>query len=274
MKSTNSSKNPPNTPSTSAFSTHSFNSSQLIRLLADLAAADVANAADSQQTFAEKLGLWLDWTDAIALSAAINGGSAGPATRPAEGPSGAPFPAKAALDEFTRVRADLAKAITTDAVFKASKASAKPAQPEPGRPPDDTADFSPYRRQYLAHQRAMEASVGPLRSNVRAALASLSPALGQLAALDAALDKALTARERQGLSTVPVLLEKYFKRLCNAPPAAAITPGPTPPGPESAQPSWLAGYCKNMQGVLLAELDIRLHPVEGMLEAILKSSAI
>ena len=39
-----------------------FNSAGLVRILAELAVADVA---DSKQTFAERLGEWLDLKDAL-----------------------------------------------------------------------------------------------------------------------------------------------------------------------------------------------------------------
>lgn len=204
--------------------TTSFNSSQLVRLLAAL---DIADVAPSKQTVAERWSPWLDWTDAIALSAVLN---AEPAARPAAAPPGAPAGSRAVIEEARRVRHDLAGAITTDAVFSA------------GAPADDGDKAAPWRARYLAHQRAMEARIGPLRARVRAALARRSPQLGQLAALDAVLDEALAARERHLLSTVPVRLEQRSERL--------------------------QGH--QVRGVLLAELETRLQPVEGMIDALAK----
>ena len=87
----------------------SFNSSRLVRVLADLAVTDVA---DSKQSFAERLGQWLDFTDAMSLFSALNA-SVG------SGPEGqAPSLASRALgEEFTRVRLTLADSITTDGVL-------------------------------------------------------------------------------------------------------------------------------------------------------------
>lgn len=204
--------------------TTSFNSSQLVRLLTAL---DIADVAPSKQTVAERWSLWLDWTDAIALSAVLN---AEPAARPATAPPGA----QAVIDEARRVHHDLARAITTDAVFAA------------GAPADDGDKAAPWRHRCLAHQRAMEARIGPLRARVRAALARRSPQLGRLAALDAVLDEALVARERHLLSTVPVRLAQRLERL--------------------------RGH--QVRDVLLAELETRWQPVEGMLDALAEPAVL
>jgi hypothetical protein len=196
-----------------------FNSSPLLRLLAGLHDTDAAAAA-AAQTFAERLSLWLDWTDAISLSAALGGGQAA-AAAPTSGVT---------LDrEARQLRQALARAIAA------------------GAPAEDGGTL---RSRYTAQQRAMDARIGPLRGRVRAALAARSAALGRLAALDAALEQILGPRERQLLSTVPGLLERHFQR---SPPSDAAT---------------AVGVEPLVQRVLLAELDHRLQPVEGLLEAL------
>lgn len=265
-----------------AISRNGLNSSRLVRLLAEIAetaettrkaeiaglpGAGQSNAAASKQSFAEKLGLWLDWPDAIALAAALTRDhAAGALILRSAGDA-----VSGAVQAFLRVRAELANAIADDGVVHPGRPLAKRpllatgvVRPRmrvpvpsvvPGpvtkHPPD--LDFSPYRRAYVNHQRAMAAAIGPLRAQVRAGLSSRSPALGQLAALDAVLDDALAARERHLLARVPGLLEKHFAHRCKAPPVATA--------------DGLTGFCQDMQGVLLAELDIRLQPIEGMLEA-------
>lgn len=215
-------------------------SARLVRLLAEQAEAE-AEAADVQQTMGERLGLWLNWTDAIALAAALNGG--GGAAPPAVRRSAVPAAHAAVLQECGRVRADLARLIATDCVFRS----------------DQEAGFGPYRRSCLALQRAMEAGIHPLRAQVRAAMAGLSPDLGRMAALDAVLHETLGARERQLLATVPLWLERVFERQ-----RLALQETPA---------EWLAAFCGDMQAVLLAELELRLMPVEGMMEAIERSTA-
>ena len=224
----------------------SFNSSTLVRALSNLAPSDpaVVDVAESKQTLAERLSPWFAWTDAIALSAVLEGGS----TADPSGPkAGKPAPTLAADEELASVRADLTRSITTDPVFAAAQAGRnRPAAPV-GVAGESPASFAPYRHQYVTHQRAMEARIGLLRARVRAALSGESPDLRRLAALDAVLEQALSARERQLLSTVPQWLEKHFER---------------------ARQAGQAFDARDMQGVLLAELETRLQPVEGMMAAL------
>ena len=125
----------------------------------------------------------------------------------------------------------------------------------------------------------MTERIATLRADVRLALTNQSAALGQLAAVDAVMDDALAAREKHVLSLVPALLERRFDKLRDAHPAApadtpaaaapedppAVPPAaPTPPAP----PAWRIACGREMQEVLLAELDLRLQPVHGMIEAL------
>ena len=241
----------------------SFHSSGFIRILAELSVADVA---DSRQSFADRLGQWLDFTDAISLFSVINDRAASVP----DAQSGAPLRAGLAVhEEFARVRAMLADSIRIDGVLNPGKARIK--LPAPSRHPtdEDAADFLPYQRYYLAHQRDMNAHIGPLRAGVRSALAEHSPALKRLAALDGVLDQALGPRERNLLATVPQLLAKRFEQLHQAHKTARVDTA-APDDPEAwLQPGgWLAAFCKDMQAVLLAELDVRLQPVAGLIDAL------
>ena len=238
-----------------------LNSSRLTRFLADLAVADVT---EGKQSFAERLGLWLDWTDAIALSAAMNAGGGKPDTLPRP-----PLSADVLAADVARVRRELAESMTTEGVSAGGKARVALPSLVVGESPESAADFTPYRHYYLAHQRAMEANIAPLRTRIRSALADCSPTLSRLAAVDAVLDEALRERERRLFSTASVLLEKHFQRLRTAH-QADLAQRQQPDNPECwMQPGgWLARYCRDMQGALLAELDTRLEPVEGLLDAL------
>lgn len=269
-----------------------LSSSTLIRLLHDHAGAAVADGAEARQTFAERLSLWLGWTDAIALSAVMNGGSA---PVPSTVASGRFMPARGVLAEFDRVRDELAHAIHNDRVIAPlapAPARPKPARPKrpaaqppladaaatPPAPPEDPTDFAPCRRQLATHQRTMAERISALRADVRLALTNQSAALGQLAAVDAVMDDALAAREKHVLSLVPALLERRFDKLRDAHPAAAAPAADGPPAaaPEAplsvptppAPPAWRIACGRDMQDVLLAELDLRLQPVHGMIEAL------
>lgn len=251
------------------------NSSTLVRLLAELAAPE---SADSRQSFAERLGAWLGWTDAISLSAVLNGAAAGAA----EQQSSAPFSIALALaaagetahavatGQAARVRTDLIRAISMDSLFIPLRSGVQPtpvsmplAVPQGAAMNDSEADFLPYRRSYAKHQRAMATRIASLRIDVRTVLAQTSPALGRLAALDAAMDEMLGVHERGLLSMVPAMLQKRFDRLHRAHPPLQ------PPAAAAQRPAaWMQAFGKDMQAVLLAELELRMQPVEGLLEAL------
>lgn len=243
----------------------SSHSARLIRVLADLA---VAEAPESRQTFADRLGLWLDFTDAIALFS-VMGSSIAPVPRAAQAPS----PAATTLrDEFARVRAGLEESIALDGLTTPGKARVKLPRPDWHPSVEGAADFLPYHRYYLAHQRDMGAAITPLRASSRAALAALTPAHKQLAQVDGVMEQALGPRERTLLTSVPVALAKHFERLHQAHRAARAAradAGEADSPDQWLQPGgWLAAFCKDMKTVLLAELDLRLQPVAGLLEAL------
>lgn len=233
--------------------------SALIRLLARL--TDIV-VTDSKQSVSHRLSPWFSWTDAIALSAALDGG-------PATAQSSARSSASAEEAECVRVRAALVKAIAEDGTSTAETARGHRHAPARSAATIATAGFSPHRQRYLARQQAMEESIGPLRSRLRARLAARSPSMARLAAVDAVMEQALGAHEQRLLSTVPALLEKRFERLRQTHQAMqGDAQAPAPPDSEVQPEAWLDRFCKDMQSVSLAELDIRLQPVEGLLEAL------
>lgn len=221
-----------------------FNSSKLTRFLAEL---DIVDAAEPGDAFAERLGQWLGVADAITLSAAQR------LLPLAAGQSAA----VGITDEFERVRGVLVDSITASC-SGASEARIKLPLAKAVAGDALAAAYEPYRRFYVAQQRDMEVAIRPLRGKAREVLASATPELKRLAALDAALDGVLAEREGRLLLTVPFLLEKRFAQLAQA--AAA-------PADDAAPPGWLAVFCSELQTLLLAELDLRLQPALGLIEA-------
>lgn len=222
----------------------SFNGSALIRLLSRLAEADVREPANPT---ADRLSQWFGWTDAISLSAALDG-------TPATAQTSIRAPRNTEESECNRVKSALANAIVEDNTFGAGK--------------DATSDFAPYRRRYLARQQAMEAGVGSLRSRLRSAMAARSPAMARLASVDVVMAQVLEAREHSLLSAVPGLLERHFERLRKAGEAPAAEEAQTPDTAAPLPDAWLDVFRKDAQDVLLAELDFRFQPVEGLLDAL------
>jgi hypothetical protein len=239
-----------------------FHSSRLLRCLADLALVD---AVPPGNAFAEKLGLWLNFTDAINLFAAHNAS----VTRTPERLVGVRAPKAASLgDEVATLRANLTQAITKSCSPSLGKSRPQAATPSPEAPMDLAAAFEPYRRSYLAQQRDMELSIQPLRTRVRERLALTSPKLQKLAALDAAFDAILKEREGKLLGTVPALLEKRFAQLFTAHQQTLVETGQADnPALWLQAGSWLGRFGNELQTMLLAELDLRLQPTLGLVEA-------
>ncbi|MFM0040844.1 DUF3348 domain-containing protein [Paraburkholderia sediminicola] len=239
-----------------------FSGPALIRLLARLTDVDVP---ESSQSLSDRLSQWLGWTDAIALSSALN-------NNPPAVAAGARAFGDAEESEYARARASLASAIVGDSVFAAARrrGSAAPALPH-GAPAEAPVDYAVFRQRYLSMQQSMETGVGNLRGRLRAMLATRTPAMARLAVVDAVMERALSERERSLLAAVPGLLAGHFERLrqaehqtlpdAEAPEDAAMA-APATPG------AWLDAFRKDMQSVLLAELDVRLQPVEGLLAAL------
>jgi len=217
-----------------------------IRLLANLVDADVP---PSPPSLADHLGRWLDWSHAIALSTALDGkpASAEPTTHDAGNEE----------DECARIRRSLAGAIVDDRV------PARPPRRASGEAGEadasEAVDYPMFRQRHLSLQRSMQAATGGLRSRLRDTLAGKSAAMARLAAVDAAMEAALSPREQSLLAHVPDLLGQHFERLHQA---ASAKPASTSPG------AWLEAFRRDRQSVLLAELDVRFQPVEGLLAAL------
>ncbi len=240
----------------------SFNSSSLIRLLASL---DVAPAADRAQTFAEELSHWVAWTDAISLSGALGAGATTGVQDVHAGPSAS---MDSVVAQLQQLRKELSESVANDTILSgASWGKSRPAAVTGAANTGDAVDFdfAAYRRSYSAQQRAMEERIGTLRAAVRAVASDHSSALAQLAALDAAMDNALSTHQRRAMANVPVLLERRFKGAHRPHQGMLMPKGDAPVAAPDKPPP---GYGQTLQAVLMAEMQARLLPVEGMIDAL------
>lgn len=245
-----------------------FHSSKLIRYLADLAIVDAAEPGDA---FAEKLGLWVHFTDAIILSALHDDSIANSRKMHSEAQAAARV-AVGVEFEFDRIRLSLVNSITKSCSPNLGKTHIELPVPKLELPMDLAAAYAPYRRFYDAHQRDMELSIQPLRVNVREALAKASPKLKKLAGLDAAFESILRDRESKLLSTVPGLLKKRFEQLFKAHQQIFIdTQQADNPACWTQAGAWLARFHNELQTLLLAELEFRLQPTVGLIEALIEA---
>jgi len=198
-------------------------------LVRQLAGRQAAPAEVPRQDLAERLGQWFNVADAIALSSLHQ---AMPAVARARRPA-VPAAARSVQAELQRVRATLSQTITSP-----------PLEPGDEGTDDTDAGFAPHHQRCLEQQRRMDMSIEALRGHVRKTLSLTSARLAQLAALDAVLEPMLAGREQRLLATVPSFLRQSH------------------PG------GWQPLFEHELQQTLLAELDLRLQPVAGMVEAL------
>jgi hypothetical protein len=178
----------------------------LVRLLARLADVEVV---ESRQSLSDRLSQWLSWTDAIALSSALNGNP--PAVAAGKRAFG-----RAEEDECARVRASLVKAIAGDSVFAATRRRGQAPSSVHNVALNAPVDYAEFRQRYLVIQQSMETGVGNLRGRLRGMLAAKTPAMARLAVVDAVMERALSERERNLLAAIPGLLGRHFERLREA----------------------------------------------------------
>ena len=182
-----------------------------------------------------RLGEWIDWSRAVALSRALDA----PAAEAEEGTS---VDFDRLVEECAAVRGSLAADIERG-----------PAQ-------------APLQQHLQSMQRAMHGATGRLRGDLREILAAGSADQARLAEVDAAMEAVLSPREAGLLASLPAALAARFGRL-QQPAAIAGEDAPTPL-PENGEPTWLPLFRRELRDLLLAELDLRFQPVEGLLAAL------
>lgn len=248
----------------------SLHSAPLVRFLTEHALLEPQPAQDN---VGERLGQWLDFRQAIPLHALLQSG---------DQPVAAP-PARAVADaSVVRAHVDKTRELLSASILHAAPVPGTPRIPLPTDAPERPLKLSqawePYRRYAGTHQRQMESSIETLRTQVRATVAHASAALHQLALLDAAYEQALREREARLLASLQAKMEIRFMHLAGSAPAPAEPEPEAPPTPmdKSAKtkapsappkPDWLLQVESELQQALLAELDLRLQPVLGLVDA-------
>lgn len=245
----------------------------LVRLLARLAHLDVA---ESGQPLPDQLSQWLAWTDAIALSTALNTNAHGAASEAVGVVHGGENDASA---HSVAVRTSLIRRIDAACGFAAGARHATTPAALRGTSGDTVLDYADFRHRYVGVQHAMATDIGVLRRRLRVMLSVRSPNMARLCAVDTVMEQALAAREHQLLANVPALLGAHFARLRDAAPPPAppaqtnmpqqtCTQVPLTGAPPVGTPrTWLDVFRNDMRSVLIAELDVRFQPVQGLLSA-------
>ena len=212
----------------------------------------------TQQSLSQRLSQWLDWTHSIALSGALDG-------KPAADDGAMSSSVSAEGEECARTRAALITAIMGGGAGAPTAAGQKPAIEAAA---DTTVDYSPFRQRYLTLQRSMQSATGRLRGRLRDRLAEGTADMARLAEVDAVMERALSPREQTLLATVPTVLGEHFERLRQAGDTNVTDEPASQNKPAAASGAWLDVFRRDMQSVLLAELDLRFQPVDGLLAAL------
>jgi hypothetical protein len=242
---------------TRALTRSHFPCSRLIRTLTDLS---VLETDEPGAGFADRLSQWVGFADAIALCA-VHSERAAPSVKSSQARAGI-------AEEFARTRLALENSIRMSCRPGAGKARLELPMPMAGASVKEASAYGPYRRFHAAQQRDLELSVRALRASLREQIAVDEPGLSQLVDLDQAMEAILGEREGKLLATVTSLLEKRFGQLFRSAQQAAAAAGQEDSPALWMKPGgWLLGFCQELETVLLAELDVRLQPALGLIEA-------
>ena len=231
-----------------------FSSSRLVRFLTENAMVDAARV---EGDLGQKLGDWLNFRQAIALHGMLN--PVDPPVQPVHRRRVALMTGDALSRHVEKVRAQLEQSILQGAPPGSGLARVDMPPAALDEPIEPKTAFEPYRRFYSAHQRQMDATIRALRAQVRVQVAQSSAALQQLAALDAAFDPILCEREASLLAKVIKMHEKRFVQV--------LKTHMKQQADASSANAWLMPLRQSLRSALLAELDTRMQPTLGLLDA-------
>lgn len=217
-------------------STANFVQPRLVGLLAEWGGGSEPVAPGQ---FAQRLGRLIDLSSSVDLAETL----AGLPRRPFEP---APEGAERAREDFLRVHEAMINGVMRSLSPGRGPSRIKWPQAEEGEPP-----LEAYGKFYAANQREMDARVRGLQERVRDALAGAAPELAQLAALDAALGDALLVHSRRLFAGIPGRVRRRLQQLREEKDSA----------PETRLQN-------EVQALLLAEVEARLLPVQGLIEAL------
>lgn len=248
---------------------HRLNSSRLVVLLQQWAQEDGAQATRlPQPDVAHTLSQWLGTVDAVQLSRALHAIESLPEAGRAGAEPGIAIDL-GALDRFVqKAQMDLSTLLTARAAAPKPLRARADNTPVALPDPEADADFAAHGPRYQELQRQMDTRLMALRAQVRHAIAKGHPTLRQLAALDAVMEQMLGSREQRLWASLPSHLERRLAYRHQAHQQALQAHGMADEPQRWRQPGgWLWAFEQDMQALLLAEMQVRLLPITGLLEA-------
>ena len=234
------------TPNTSRANTR-HSSSRLVSLLATLADQ---SAAPTRSHIAQGLGRMIDLSNSIEISDTLDSVSRINAAQP--------DPANTnPVQRLQLGHAAMVKAVTGSLSRGSSPARITLGmflEDQESTGVDEQVDYQPYLKLYGALQRDLEFKARNIQADIRKALAASSPEGAQLAAVDAALADPVAKQSRAVFAKIPGLLKTRFQTVANQ--------SDTTVALIHDQLSDL------LQTILLAEIEARLLPALGLIEAL------
>lgn len=229
-------------------------SSRLVRCLTELS---VATTRMDHGRFTERLAHLIDFADSIALADAH--------ARPLQVQADCTADFAASITaEFLRARSGILQQAMRGFAGTAAPARHRWPTTAAGLPGSAGEAAAPYLRFYNARQAEADTRVRGLHQRTRQALGGLSPRLARLCALDDALGEPLALHSRRILATVPKLLALRLEYLLETQ-RDALSNGDAP---ASSWPQTLERYRREARGLLLAEIELRMLPTLGLIEAL------
>jgi len=232
--------------------------SRLVRLLTELSVAKVSSA---EPNLAEQLGQLIGVSDSITLSRELGQLPHTAAAKSVDDVS-------AVREEILLCREQMMRIIVQSFASAPEGTGIQAPSVSTGTRAEALKTYEPYQRFYSMHQAEMAGSVQRLRHQVRVYVSGFSARLHQLAELDNILSETLARHTAKLFNVTPKLLEQRFKQLLNAHLEKGGDAECDEPRHWLMAGGWLELFYSDMQEMLLAELDVRLQPVFGLLEAL------
>lgn len=237
--------------------------SKLVRLLSEYQLSDIET---TYKNFAERLGTLIDLSDSVSLAESLR--AIPKMSAPAGDASLKTTQDDHIVDVFLKHRSLVLNSILKSFDLSAVFVQLKLPVPKLDTPLNEASNFDQYQRFYLLHQSELDFKIEQLRAVVRKLIASRSLNLSQLAALDQTISKSMSGHTRKHFSIVPKILKIRFEQLyfeyCDN-----ISSDEQKDNIASWLESdgWLTQFYAEMQQLLLAEFEVRLQPVIGLVEA-------
>lgn len=234
-------------------------SSRLVRLLRTWGEQA---GTPSQQDVAERLGHWLGAFDAIKLDGTLHSLKSGAPVRPATGVAVDVARLERIVDSAT---AELHDLIDSRLQPAASVTRALGLAEDEGAA---VSSHAMHQQRYLDAQQQVGVRLAQCRAQLRQSLSQGGTQWRQLALLDAAMEQMLGRHEQKLWATVTACLERRFEHWRQNPPRSDATVGPEEDSAAGCQPGGgLHAYEQDQRALLRAEMEVRLQPILGLLEA-------